>query len=84
MSATTRALQISAVIVIFTILATILVGLRAVSRFAILKKALADDYLSIVALVFTWVITIMCLIGKQSSNLESQSLTDREQRCPPV
>lgn len=52
MSATSRATTVSALIVTLSVLTTLLIGLRAVSRFAILKKAYIDDYLSIVALLF--------------------------------
>lgn len=64
MSATSRATTVSALIVTLSVLTTLLIGLRAVSRFAILKKAYIDDYLSIVALFFAWAITILCLVGE--------------------
>lgn len=63
MSTTNRASTVSALIVALGVLATILVSLRAVSRFAILKKANVDDYLSIVALLFAWAITAVALSG---------------------
>lgn len=68
MSSTRRASVVSALVVALSVLATILVVLRGISRFIILKKACVDDYLSVIALVFAWAITAICLVGKKGVN----------------
>lgn len=49
--------EVEAVTVALNVLATILVALRCISRFGLLKKSLIDDYLVLVAVSLSWSLT---------------------------
>ena len=61
MSKAAKAVAISTTL---TALATIFVGLRAVSRFGILKRSYADDYLIVVANVLSLAL-IVCIVARE-------------------
>lgn len=59
-----KALETKIVVTILNLLSTLFVTLRAVSRFGILKRALADDYLILVALTLSWCYTGLQYAGE--------------------
>lgn len=59
-----KALETKIVVTILNLLSTVFVILRAVSRFGILKRALTDDYLILVALTLSWCYTGLQYAGE--------------------
>lgn len=56
-----RALSIVTTTSVFNLLSTVFVILRVISRFFILKKPSADDYLIIFGLMMSWTLTALTL-----------------------
>lgn len=52
-----KVIEVEGVTVVLTVLATILVALRCISRFGLLKKSLIDDYLVLFAVILSWSLT---------------------------
>lgn len=59
-----REIKTEAVVICLNSVATVFVALRAVSRFSILKRPAVDDYLIIVAVCLSWILTALVIARK--------------------
>lgn len=50
----TEATKVTVVATVFSVIATLLVILRMISRIVVLKKSWMDDYLIVLAMLFSW------------------------------